>query len=135
MAIQFYVPALGTAYVLRQEWHFRLYREGRNLDMILATQGKQKVRGHWEYSEPEATNLQAIVWMKDKDKRLEYIDFSLPEGTVLTVARIYVRQGLDEFNSITFRIGKKSPLGKLFDGKRFWVRLQDANNIICDLIG
>lgn len=52
------------------------------------------------------------------------IPVTLPAGTTLVVRRIFIRQGAGDFDSVTFsaRVGKKS--------HRFWVKLEDANNIM-----
>ena len=51
----------------------------------------------------------------------------LPRGTRLKVARIYVRHGAGDFDSITFTINKHPTDKKL--KARFWCKLNDANKI------
>ena len=57
---------------------------------------------------------------------------TLLAGTVLKVDRIYIRKGSAEYSSITFFVSE-SPMPELSSKKgpkrRFWVKLQDANNI------
>ena len=60
-----------------------------------------------------------------------HIVATLPANTQLKVDRIYIRQGIEAFNSVSFRIDKVSPIG---GGKRFWAKLHDANQIECECI-
>lgn len=63
-----------------------------------------------------------------------FIRVTLPKGTQLKVDRIYIRRGGESFSSVTFRTTKICP-EKRFASKRFWVKLQAANEIIADFIG
>jgi hypothetical protein len=55
---------------------------------------------------------------------------TLSSGTVLKVDRIYIRQKMAAFSSITFII-KSSPQKEL-KGARFWAKLEECNNIECE---
>jgi hypothetical protein len=85
-----------------------------------------RVTGHVP---PEAVHLGASAVLKGGQSAL----VTLPEGTVLTVDRYYIRSGANDFDSITFRLPK--PAGKRKKGDpvppsgRFWVKLRDANTI------
>lgn len=59
------------------------------------------------------------------------IDITLPPDTVLKVARIYIRQGQQEFNSVTFKVTECKYLKK---NARFWVKLDDVNRLECDIV-
>jgi hypothetical protein len=61
------------------------------------------------------------------DRPEQFIDCSLPKGTILTLDRIYVRKGKAGFDSISFII-HKCPI-KGIKG-RFWVKLEDANTLV-----
>jgi hypothetical protein len=52
---------------------------------------------------------------------------SMPIGTILKVARIFIRQGAHNYDSVTFTGGyhHHGTVRKV----RFWVSLKDANNI------
>jgi len=71
---------------------------------------------------------------------LPYIEVNLPATTVLAIDRYYIRQGAEAFDSITFKV-EKCPLvcygGKdaKMPNRRFWARLQDVNNIECEILG
>ena len=68
------------------------------------------------------------------DKQIPYFidwcrDSVLPVGTVLTIDRIYIRKGANDYSSLSFWAllpGDK----KRF---RFWAKLHDVNEIICDI--
>jgi hypothetical protein len=51
----------------------------------------------------------------------------MPIGTILKVARIFIRQGAHNYDSVTFTGGyhHHGTVRKV----RFWVSLKDANNI------
>lgn len=48
-----------------------------------------------------------------------YLDYTIPNESILTVDRIFIRKGSRDFDSVTFRWNKN----------RFWVKLDDANKI------
>mgnify|MGYP001278450672 CR=1 FL=1 len=68
---------------------------------------------------------------RGRDKH--YIAATLPANTPLRIDRVYIRKGVDAFSSITFVVAKECKDKKL-RGKRFWARLRDVNNIICEPI-
>ncbi len=53
------------------------------------------------------------------------IPVSLPAGTVLMVDRIYIRQGREDWSSVTFKVPKG----------RFWAKLDEVNNMEFEKIG
>lgn len=77
-----YVPAIGDRLELTKDWEFRLHHEYRNETMFAALGLKYDDR-YWS-NRPKAVTV------------------TLPQGTVLRVDRIYIRQGLDEFSSMSF---------------------------------
>jgi hypothetical protein len=83
---------------------------------------------------------------------MAYVDVTLPAGAALTVDRIYVRKGVDAYNSLTFWLKKPAKLKKpkkgepvppvdpnhefltKIGGVRFWAKLPEVNQIVCDII-
>lgn len=58
----------------------------------------------------------------------------LPAGTELTVSRIYIRNGKSQYDSITFLAKNFLDInGKKVRSARFWVKLEDANEIEYEL--
>lgn len=125
---QIYVPDIGSIVECAEPWTFVLYNEGRNDAMIEATGLKPKVtRSYWDhYGKPLGT-------------------VTLPAGTKLRVDRVFIRQGMSEFSSLTFVIQETNDdrfyqLDKKGNRKlrktRFWAKLADVNagnwNLISD---
>ena len=155
MATKFFVPNLGTLMLLAEPWTFKLYFERRN-EKLLKTVLPTLDKWGWCYKnvtedsftdriipdevkwEPAMTEQQLADAYKSygatNNKDNPYVEVTLPIGTQLSVARIYIKQGGESFNSITFRTTKMGPIKEL-RSKRFWVKLRDANTIIADIIG
>jgi len=100
------IPEIGDELILTTPWNFRLYNESRNLKAL-----ESKMFGIYPY-----------------EYNTDY-PASLPIKTVLKIDRIYIRKGNSDYSSITF--WAKHPEIKL--KQRFWVKLQDANNIEFEL--
>jgi hypothetical protein len=83
------------------------------------------VEGLWIELAPERTPYQVQTWQGNEFR------VTLPARTQLIVDRIYIKKGAPDFDSITFRIGECP--NKAFRKKRFWVKLRDANRIVCEL--
>lgn len=74
------------------------------------------------------------TYRSTNSRREPYLLVTMPAGQQLKFDRIYIRAGVTAYNSVTFRTTKIGP-DKKFHSKRFWVKLQDANNVICNVIG
>ena len=66
-----------------------------------------------------------------EDEMIPELSICLPKGTVIIPDRIYIKKGLSDYSSITFRV-ESHPEIKRFKG-RFWVHLKDVNNICCSV--
>ena len=153
MPTQFFIPNLGTLLILAEPWTFRLYFESRNVTMLAAVMPTY-IKSYWAgadessfednqipdcvkyeraMSEQELANAYKSYAATDKNDK-PYVEVTLPEGTQLSVDRIYVKRGSESFNSVTFRTTKICP-EKQLRSKRFWVKLKDANTIIANMIG
>lgn len=119
--MHFYVPTLGDKIYLQEDWTFTLHRERRN--NVFAGKigiGDKKV-------------------IKNRGYQYSYVDWSdkqeapatIPRGSCLIVDRIYIRGRNRNYDSITFRMDG-SPDKRITKG-RFWVKLKDANKIVCSL--
>jgi hypothetical protein len=118
MADKLFIPTIGTQLVLAEPWTFKVYSEYRNADILSMVNHVQQ-----RYGVHHVNNL------------------TLPVGTVLTVDRIYIKKGMPDFDSITFRASDYATnsvdefFAALADFKikksiRFWVKLADANTIV-----
>jgi hypothetical protein len=59
---------------------------------------------------------------------------TIPIDTILTVDRVYIRKGVSDFSSLTFRIPKDKNKKHIYAGVRFWAKLSDVNKIEFELI-
>lgn len=162
MPQQLFIPSLGSLIVLAEPWTFSLFFESRNKTMLQALcpnkrpetdEWKDKKKWRWRDWGEDAEHhegselLRYLDPMDEKElsdaessfratrrNRQPYLEVTLPAGQQLAFARIYIRQGGTAFNSVTFRTTKSGP-DKLFHSKRFWVKLQDANKIVCNILG
>jgi hypothetical protein len=102
--MRFYLPEIGERIQLTQDWTFSLWEESRNNDFIRSVL-------------PEAD---PINYPRDDSRRSW--PYTLPAGTVLSVARIYIRAGVSSFSSVTFSIPGRAKA-------KFWAKLLDVNQI------
>ena len=162
---QLFVPALGTIITLAEDWTFKLFFEGRNDTLLKALctnpypEDPTQHKGSWYYRmgpkywgvnaedhkgsellrhlEPmDESELKDAhpTYRATNSRREPYLEVTMPAGQQLKFDRIYIRAGVTAFNSVTFRTTKIGP-DKKFHSKRFWVKLQDANNIKCYVVG
>ena len=110
--MKLYVPEIGDRLELIEDWSFKLHFEHRNKKML--------ERYNHTYS-----------WGQSSSNGL---DITLPKGVILKVDRVYIRQGMEDFSSITFYAefpGEPTKTGAF--GKptsaRFWAKLSDCNKI------
>ena len=118
--VQFFVPDIGTVIKLNYDWSFVLYQERRNAGFIeLLNLFNGRVYQDWRVrTEPERATM------------------IIRAGSELTVDRIYIRKGAEEYSSITFWLGKEAvvigPDGTQHTPTRrirFWAKLADVNKI------
>ena len=113
VTIRLFIPSIGTKLRLEAPWTFTLHNEYRNLKF------RDAYFNH--IGEDIATRASLATNQCTLFSRIE-----------LVVDRIYIKKGLESFNSVTFRV---LPLpGYPTLRGRFWVKLSDANNIVCEVI-
>ncbi len=147
--MQFYIPSIGDQIRLLEGWRFRLFAEYRNSAFAAAIFG-YGVDGvaQNEKKRDFLTDLQSAQFKLDKLKSKSLVptaqgspqfrdiwgangDFlivTLPKGLILTVDRIYIRKGKEDFDSITFNVPKKTSNVEGLNG-RFWAKLSDVNRL------
>ncbi len=162
--MKLFIPTIGTKLKLNSEWSFLVREEYRNtkfLDAIgwTATM-KRKGRSRSQTEPLDHSDLPLELVREygapsvDAEAKKDYagrplhtfytINFpmKLPPETVLSVDRIYIRKGVGDFDSVTFlisdcpdkRFAPKKARGFLPGGCRFWVKLDDANGMECDVV-
>lgn len=162
--MKLFIPTIGTKLKLTADWNFEVKEEYRNtkfLDAIGWTENMTaKGRSRSRVQKIDASQLPLELVRDHGAPRLDieevknwsgeiahtvhdyYFPMTLPAGTVLSVDRIYIRKGVGDFDSITFlitdcpdkRFAPKKARGFLPGGCRFWVKLDEANRIECDVV-
>ena len=140
--MKLFIPELKELLSLNKDWKFSLHQERRNESVIkkyLSKESKEReehiskevspfiTKGLFEKSyfecskdERELRNLAAKIRMEIESTPFEMV---IKKGEILEVDRIYIRKGAEDYSSVTFKW--------IVDGKtlRFWVKLEDANNL------
>ncbi len=106
-----FIPTIGEEITLASDWEFTLYSERRN-SKLWKTSGAQP---EWK----------TLTWKQTYTEPLEET-LVLPAGTVLRVARIYIKQRQEKFDSLTFTIASCPSIA--LKG-RFWAKLSDCRNM------
>jgi hypothetical protein len=109
--VKFYVPSIGDKFQLTKDFEFSCFAESRNLSFL------EKVRPDFVAGLPNK-------WGNSDQSCM----VTIPKGIVLTVARIYIRNGKKDFDSITFSIKKDAKVWQ--HSGRFWAKLYDINENI-----
>jgi len=106
------IPMIGSKIRLSEPWMFKLFPEKRNIKLwaVMFDEVIDQWSLHWAM-------MASGVWRA----------MSFPAGTVLSVDRIYLRKGLADFNSLSFRV-VSSP-DKRIVKQRFWAKLGDVNRM------
>lgn len=160
---QLCIPRIGSVLVLAQDWTFKLYPEHRNTSLVrvFATEDKE-VDLYWspwygrhkdkdplkkhlgeDFNGAELCVEKAMTeeqlgdsyatYRATNSEDKYYLKVTLPKGIALKIDRIYIRNGVQAFDSVTFRIPKNCP-EKRFRSVRFWAKLSDVNNIVYDAL-
>lgn len=129
----FHIPSIGDKIQVAEDWTFTLYAEHRNAGLLKAL-GMWDDNGRWHWSEYEDDHSQPPYHTgKPRQRIKDYGEVTIPEGTVLTVDRIYIRKGVKDYDSITFILNKKTCSDeriKTAKGTiRFWVKLPEVNGV------
>jgi len=112
------VPDIGTHLRLDEDWSFSLFCEYRNLSL---TADVDRITGR------------STAWGIGVD--LPVVPFTIKAGAVLSVDRVYIRNGMGEFSSLTFKtVGEIkveiTGIEVVCQKKRFWVKLTDVNRMV-----
>ena len=122
--MKLYIPALKSEVKLTKDATVPIYHESRNFLFAKAAGITKATVPH--YSNPTFGEIGFETHYSDESK-MKKTPVILPAGTVLIFDRYYIRNGADEFDSVTFRIGD-CPNPKLRK-KRFWLKLVDVNGL------
>ena len=119
-------PSLGDQLKLGENWTFPLHSEHRNTSLFAAV---GRLWTPWDKWYPQF--ILDVVTFDDgyhvgQHNKQGWAMVTLPTDTVLQVARIYLRRGCKDFNSITFCI-VSTPDVRFRSSIRFWAKLEDCN--------
>jgi hypothetical protein len=132
-----YIPACGDRIQLILPWTFNLYFERRNLKLL---QKIGALPNHFTfYDRYENLDGTPITPGHRGPSRLRHAPHALPSGTLLEVARVYVRNTAksakaieDNYDSVTWKIITVNPRtglpGKASD--TFWTKLDDTRKVV-----
>lgn len=118
-----FIPTVGQRVKLVADWTFPLYWEDRN-DSLFTHLSIDRPERRTFYDNFEG-GREAYLQPTLTRRKLRSSPATLPEGTVLTIDRIFIRKGMEDFDSITFVLNK--PKGVKGPMVRFWARLDDVN--------
>jgi len=121
--MKLFIPPLGTQLELEAPWTFGLYQEYRNDDFV----GKLRYPGRYSIPIPKANQYGYTL------DGVKLCDFTLPIGTKLKVARIYIRAGQKGFDSVSFNVNFIATNGQEIKS-RFWAKLEDVNKLEASVI-
>jgi hypothetical protein len=129
--MKLFVPSIGSIIFLEEDWTFKLYFERRNSSLTDVFKNDVIAETEKAMTDEELENsYSSFSATRGSDKK--FLRVTIPKGTQLAFDRLYIRRGSEAFNSVTFRV-KSSPEKKL-KGKRFWAKLPDVNNIMCNVV-
>ena len=106
------IPTVGSELVLAEDWTFDLHREHRNYTFWNKIHPNTPMDNRYSRYGETSTSIST----------------TLPAGSVLKVARIYIRQGVSSYDSLTFTLVKHPDIKKIKG--RFWAKLQDVNKMV-----
>ena len=110
---QLLIPDIGTVIRLTKDWTFRLYFESRNVKVC------------------QCIGVGTPSWSASN----KVFDLTIKAGTEMTVDRVYIRKGADDYSSLTFTIKKDQKIKTVYNGQefetsgRFWAKLSDVNKM------
>ena len=132
-----FVPNIGDELTLAADWTFTLHPESRN-NTFWKRSGLPSIRTRWnqvvgDEKDPICTVVECpnhTNFLQDSKGNQFSPEVTLPKGTVLKCARVYIRNGnqdMRDFASLTWSIAK-CPDKKLKG--RFWAKLADCNQMV-----
>lgn len=117
--MKLFIPTIGTKLNLLEDWTFTLHEERRNIEFGKGL-GLPMREAYWTIRDPGQ-------WM-----------VTLPKDAQLIVDRIYIRKGLNDFDSVSFRVNTHLTAIEVrrlnMPKGRFWAKLEDVNNLDVEVV-
>jgi len=136
---RFFIPTVGTEVKTIKDTLVDVYFEHRNEKFIKSIIGEYDKKLLWRYAKKEVGELPKGVktierkwtdtYLGERVDTNYILPVTIPCGTTLIVDRVYIRKGISDFDSITFRLGKKQSLKG-----RFWLKRSDVNELIVEVV-
>ena len=126
-----YIPEIGESFTLDDLWTFSLWGEHRNRIFLeqLCLKGYISEADILNCAPKRDTYGSKISTISHLARAgVPVLTVTLPIGSELSVARIYIRDRLPEYNSVTFNL-LATPTQK-WKKARFWVKLHEVNRIV-----
>lgn len=114
--MKMFIPALKTKLQVTKDWHISLFCERRNKTL-------------WDHAAEGRVPMDQIPWQHRPGQMALVI---VPEGSCLSVERIFIRKDQEGYNSVTLR-GWVEHNG-VSKNVRFWVVLDTFNNMHAEVI-
>lgn len=118
-----FIPTIGSELILAKACPVTIHSEYRN-SSFLSAMGVAMDQKYINktYGDLSVENKTLVAKYKVKVS-LKEVSITIPAGTALKVTRIYIRQGAEDFDSMTFQCAGN----KDFPKGRFWLKLTDVN--------
>ena len=123
--MQMFIPEIGTVLILAEDWTFHIINEQRNGGLAKLLGGAKEIDYYFPFGSVENSEVEhAHGWNARRRVPKDAGNYTWPAGTTLEVDRIYVRNGNEDYSSVTFKTHVK---GKVV---RFFAHLDDVNKIV-----
>jgi hypothetical protein len=156
--MKLYVPEIGDTFTLLYDWTFELYEEQRNkslwelydcennhnvsalkteklnasneINFIFQKYKRLSLRPFYSlpFYEWDQVDTDRYKELQDIRRKIISCSITLPKDSIITVDRIFIRKGMDDWSSLTFYL-KHHPNFSLKKKPRFWAKLHDCNKI------
>jgi hypothetical protein len=129
--MKLFIPTIGVQLKLVAPAVLKIHFEDRN-KKLLSQFGINDV-GSWSRSVYKADDK--LIKLFGSVQGTDFLTVTLPEGSILSIDRIYIRKSVGDYDSITFNLlARKGKEKKSFPYGRFWVKLDDANSLDVEVV-
>lgn len=127
--MKLFIPPLKTRLRLVEPWTFTLYDEYRSDDLWETLGLVEELRRRRDERNNKLRNDRYIV--RDHNWYDITHPVTLPADSILKVDRIYIRNGGEEYDSVTFRT---ESIPGIKGKPRFWAKLHDVNQMEVEVL-
>ncbi len=137
--MKLYIPTIGERFTLIEPWTFEVFAERRNIKLfeylkLMVPYESTYGNGYRMPQNPNPPDRSEGHEAWNRWNNMPFTLHTFPVGTPIKVARIYIRAGVSDYDSLTLSIVKNSIPGvKKHIGMRFWAKLADVNKMVVEL--